>query len=99
MTTFFRYFESNFGRHHKEAGYFQRWARRDGVARKSQYWRNIVNAVAPDLNKVSRLPLAADDPDSGDDIDAALWKPVNTSGLIDGGKILNPSILGMVPKV
>lgn len=41
---------------------------------KNQYWGNIVNAVTPDLNKVSRLPLAADDPDSGDDIDAALME-------------------------
>jgi hypothetical protein len=53
-----------------------------------------VNAPAPDLNKVSRLPLAADDPDSGDDIDAALLEARQYIQFFDWGRNIQAEYLG-----
>ncbi|RVD55724.1 hypothetical protein EN794_051220 [Mesorhizobium sp. M00.F.Ca.ET.151.01.1.1] len=61
---------------------------------KNEYWRDVVNAAMPDLSKVSRLPLAANDPDSGDDIDAALLEARQYLRSYNWGKNIKAEYLG-----
>ncbi|MBB6412206.1 hypothetical protein [Mesorhizobium sangaii] len=53
-----------------------------------------MNAIAPDLSKVSRLPLAADDPDADDNFDAALGEAREYIQFYDWGKNIKTEYFG-----
>jgi hypothetical protein len=53
-----------------------------------------VNVATPDLSKVSRLPLAAGDPDAGDDIDAALLEAREYIQFYEWAKNIKSEYLG-----
>jgi hypothetical protein len=53
-----------------------------------------VTEITPDLSKVSRLPLAADDPDADDNLDAALLDARKFIRFYDWGRNIKAEYLG-----